>query len=495
MIKEKTFKKRISALFLMLVVVLHFILTIFTMTASAEGTIEEITRRTDALEDLQKDPDFNPDDYPADANYRILDVIHIAEGVNRELFVYVYNPSALAYGYKAAYVNISFENPCDRDIKYQLFHLTWINSNGVFDKYTLDNFTVSDDEYRYYCISAVYREYDQAVDTIPPSSSVDTIQYRSFGVGQYWRVNWYNDQLLYECKEMDVVDIDIQASGSLRYPEGVDFNTLFVDQKTDSHYVAFSVENYDVEQIYDADITYKIETYSYYEQYSPSYNYKEDLSKTVQIERDYLSSKEVGSNDGSGWFGKKYSWYRIQSVDDFIEQASDDLNHSFSEAELGGLNKSEFVFRFAETSYSETWASDGSAKFGVYSKIEDFGVLRLHFLSDGKTYNLGCVSDLVGTDIFPELEGDLSTNVENTLEEILAILKSENPLVPLIYLIIFLLILSVFLEPVKSFFKHVYKGIKTIIKDLWSIITLPFTLIRQARSSGSAKRKRKRKRR
>ena len=158
MIKEKTFKKRMSALFLMLVVVLHFILTIFTMTASAEETTEETTRYTDALEDLQKDTDFNPDDYPADANYRTLDVIHIAEGVNGELFVYVYNPSALAYGYKAAYVNISFENPCDRDIKYELRQLKYINSNGVFDKYTLDNFTVSDDEYRYYCISAVYRK-------------------------------------------------------------------------------------------------------------------------------------------------------------------------------------------------------------------------------------------------------------------------------------------------------------------------------------------------
>lgn len=258
MIKEKTFKKRISALFLMLVVVLHFILTIFTMTASAEETTEETTRYTDALEDLQKDTDFNPDDYPADANYRTLDVIHIAEGVNGELFVYVYNPSSLAYGYKAAYVNISFENPYDKDIKYALHQLKYINSNGVFDKYILDNFTVSDDEYRYYCISAVYREYDQAVDTIPPSCSVDSIQYYGYGVGQYWRVNYYNDLLIYECKEMDVVDIDIQVSGSLRFPEGIKFNQLFVDAKTDSHYVAFSIENYDVEQIYDADISYTV---------------------------------------------------------------------------------------------------------------------------------------------------------------------------------------------------------------------------------------------
>ena len=66
----------------------------------------------------------------------------------------------------------------------------------------------------------------------------------------------------------------------------------------------------------------------------------------------------------------------------------------------------------------------------------------------------------------------------------------------MLLIIILLFVALSFIFPVlKPFFKTIWKGIKAIFKALWSIITLPFTLIRQARSSGGVKRKRKRKRR
>ena len=467
--------KRITQIFLCLALLIvmggEMLLSAFSITASAE-----VTGYTNVLTDLQKDSNFNPDDYPANPDDVSLKVIHIAEGENGELFIYVYQPCDAKKDYKAKFINMSLQNPIEKNLQYKLYSLTWLNSNGVFDKYIVNDFIVSSSAERYYNIATVYRPFDSEVDDVP--EAVDTIQCKGYEVGQYWRVYWYNNVLFYDAKHIDIVDIDIQATGSVEYTEGF---KLYLDW-CDSHYVAFSIGNYKVEQIYDADITYTIKNYSWAEIYTP-YSYKEELKSTNVHESEFLSSKDVGSNDGDGWFGRKYSWYRITDVATFMKQVQDDSNDTFSQEELEGLQKSQFVFRFAETPKTQIIASDGSMRTGTFSVAENIGVLRLHFLSEGKRYNLGCVSDLVGTDNISELSVDILDNIEN--------MKIWEVLFTLLMIIIILIVFSFFFSPLKAFFKVIWKGIKFIFEMLWAIVSLPIQFLQQAFSSSKPKRKRK----
>ena len=150
-------------------------------------------------------------------------------------------------------------------------------------------------------------------------------------------------------------------------------------------------------------------------------------------------------------------------------------------------NESQFVFRFAETPKTQIIASDASMSTGTFSVAEEIGVLRLHFLSEGKIYNLGCVSDLVGTDNVPEMMVTISDNIINSIED----LKIWEVLFAFLMIIIILIVFSFFFSPLKAFFKVIWKGIKFIFEMLWAIVSLPIQFLQQAFSSSKPKRKRK----
>ncbi len=415
------------------------------------------------VDDLSKDKNFDVNNYPHNAADYSLDVIQIAEGENGNLYVYVYQPSDATRDYEAKYINMSVQNPADRDLEYYLYSLKLINSYGTVDKYIVNDFTISSDSDRYYNISTIYRSYDEEVDTVP--EAVDTIQCKGYDVGECWHVYYYNGSLTYEMKEIDVVEVTIQATGSIRYDEGF---KLYYDA-CDSHYVAFSIDNYNVSQIYDADITYTLNYYEWANIYTIGGGRTDKLISSTLIERDYLSSKETASNDGDGWFGEKYTWNRIQDVSTFISEAQNDARDEFSEEELAGLEQAQFVFRFVETPY--TMVTSPNASSGTYTLAENIGILRLHFLADGKYYNLGVVSDLVGTDAKPELGVSNMDNIINAMDEYLGDFLA---FLMLIILVVIILVVLVYLKPVASM---IWKGIKEIFSLILSVITLPFQLI------------------
>ncbi|MBQ8720478.1 MAG: hypothetical protein IJY65_05540 [Clostridia bacterium] len=455
-----TVAKRITTFILCLALVLivggEAILSAFALRTEAATS-----SYSNVLDDLEKDDSFNPDDYPAIANDYSLQVITIAEGENGELFVYVYQPSDATKDLRASYINMSLQAPENRNPTYGLYSLTWLNSDGVFDKYIVNDFTVSNNLYRYYDIATVYRAYDSSIDT--SSTAVDTTQGVGYPVGRIWCAYYYNDMLIYEMEEVDVVDINIQATGSIRYTEGF---KLYID-KCDSHYVAFSIGNYDVDKIYDADITYTIREYTYY-YFTAGNDYKEPQGESY-LDSCVLTESDTASNDGDGLLGKKYTWNRIQDVSTFIQEATNDANEEFSEEELIALNNSEFVFRFLETDYTLVPYVDGSGYYVNYCETENVGVLRLKFLSQGKVYNLGCVSELVGTDSIPELEVSIADNIENSewWQKIMMVLG-------LILIVVLILLAS---GPLGFVFNIIWTGIKFIVKFLFAILTFPFKVI------------------
>ena len=78
-------------------ILLAFVLSVCAVFNEAHtlAIAEEITY-TEVLTDLQKDSSFNADNYPTKADDYSLQIIQLAESVNKELFVYVYQPSGKA---------------------------------------------------------------------------------------------------------------------------------------------------------------------------------------------------------------------------------------------------------------------------------------------------------------------------------------------------------------------------------------------------------------
>ena len=420
------------------------------------------------FDDLSKDANFDINNYPHKKGDYSLEVIQLAEGELGELYIYVYQPGDAIKDYEAKYINMSIQNPASKSLQNVLYKLTLLNSYGTLHKYLVNDYRVSGEADRYYNISSIYRPFDDSIDA--SYEAVDSTKCVGYKVGQCWRTYYYNDIVNYEAKKIDVVEVTIQASGSVRYSEGF----KFYDDACDSHYVAFSIDNYDVDKIFDADITYTLKEYHYSDNHINGVSNRELVSEEF-VECEYLSSKETGSNDGDGWLGKKYTWNRIQDVSTFINEAQNDANKKFSESELTGLNNSEFVFRFVETEYTNVDTSSVSSSH--YTISENIGILRLHFVSNSKYYNLGVVSNLVNIDSTPDLEISPEDNVKNAFEDLDAYLEDFFKFLCMVILVIIIIVCIIFFKPIWTM---VLRGVTEICELIWSFITLPFQLIASA---------------
>ena len=150
--KSKTIKNIfISLILLLLVFVGQF--SFIGSVARADTTIY-----TNILDDLKKDSNFNENDYKQVNTDYSINVIQIAESSDNELFIYTYQPSGQNYNLMATKINIS-QTTGDL-LNYKNYSLTYLNSNGVFYKYKVNNFTISKEDIRYYDISSIYRAWN-----------------------------------------------------------------------------------------------------------------------------------------------------------------------------------------------------------------------------------------------------------------------------------------------------------------------------------------------
>ena len=431
------------------------IFSAFSITASAAETVEY----SNVLDDLKKDSSFNPDDYPAKADDYSLQVIQIAEGANGELFVYVYQPNFSYTGNKASYINISFQDQRDPSeaLKYERKSLVFLNSNGVFCKYLLYDFTVPEQTIRYYSVAAIYRPYIEGVDKT--YEAIDSKQHVKTEVGKLWSACLYNGVLEYGAFEIDVVDVDITASGDIYYKNGLQG---FYLSGCNSHYFAFKVTNYDVTEIYDADVTYNL--VPYWERVSSLKPTIDNSREEIIVESKSIYSSEHVIFEPDGLFAKKATWKRIQTVEEFLSDA-EKQGKEFSDSELADIKKSQFVFRVVESDYTITLDTYGDHIYQYY-RLEDSGVLRLHFATSVGVFNLGAVSDLVGTDG----KSDSKDNNDNDewFEKIIAIL-----------MIIAIAIIIIAFSPLFKVFVDFFVGaIKFLFELLIWIVLFPFRLIR-----------------
>ena len=123
MIKIRKGKNLIVSIILALVMCFLSIITLPINKVFADTQIVYTT----ALEDLSKNNAFNENDYPANANDYIIEVITIAESEDNELFVYTYQPAQYN---NATSINIATELTVQNDIvkkDYDNYKLEYLN--------------------------------------------------------------------------------------------------------------------------------------------------------------------------------------------------------------------------------------------------------------------------------------------------------------------------------------------------------------------------------
>lgn len=215
MTKEIKIQKRLLIIALILGCLLScFSNTIINVYASS---IDVVGGYTDVLEDLQKDENFNIDNYPVVKDDYSLQVIQIAESSDRELFLYVYQPCSPNIDLNATSINLS--TTTGRDLSYKNYFLQLLSKNGCFGKYILRNFTVQTEDTRIYDISSIFRKWNAKYDE--ESGTDNTIEEVSFAVAQKFTAKTMEDGTVeYANNGTDVVYITDKWCGFCRYKGG-----------------------------------------------------------------------------------------------------------------------------------------------------------------------------------------------------------------------------------------------------------------------------------
>lgn len=447
-------KTRLVSIFLAFVLGICAVITTAAQTPLV-ARAESITY-SGVMEDLKKDTSFKPENYPTKADDYSLQIIQLAESSDKELFVYVYQPSGKTKNFKASSINIS--TTINDSISYLNYKLELLNSSGVFYKYKVSGLTVKDESVRYYAISSIYRPFDESIDK--QASGGNTVTEVNYAVNKQYCFGEINGKPYVNCVDIETIVVTDKFVGFVRYPDGF---KLYVGA-CDSHFVAFNT-NKPMDKLLEADVYYTTQ------EYSSSWAAFVGENETFGNKADkyaYLKYTDKVEHTGGGWFAGTYKWDRIQTVDDFIKNEDREqifsgavidvkISSKLTDAALNELKGKKWVLRFTETDYT-LWSGQGT--YGTFSTIVgDVTILRLKFETDGITYNLGVIDNKQSGSKDPSNETDIDISLNKRGKMILYLLM-------LILLIILLApILPYVLQAIVWIISLPFKGISAAVKS------------------------------
>lgn len=447
-------KTRLVSIFLAFVLGICAVITTAAQTPLV-ARAESITY-SGVMDDLKKDTSFKPENYPSKVDDYSLQIIQLAESTNKELFVYVYQPSGKAKNFKASSINIS--TTINDSISYLNYKLELLNSSGVFYKYKVSGLTVKDDKVRYYAMSSIYRPFDESIDK--QASGGNTITEVNYAVNKQYCFGEINGKPYVNCVDIETIVVTDKFVGFVRYPDGF---KLYVGA-CDSHFVAFNT-NKPMDKLLEADVYYTTQ------EYSSSWAAFVGENETFGDKADkyaYLKYTDKVEHTGGGLFAGTYKWDRIQTVDDFIKNEDREqifsgavidvkISSKLTDAALNELKGKKWVLRFTETDYT-LWSGQGT--YGTFSTIVgDVTILRLKFETDGITYNLGVIDNKQSGSKDPSNETDIDISLNKRGKMILYLLM-------LILLIILLApILPYVLQAIVWIISLPFKGISAAVKS------------------------------
>ena len=434
-----------------LLLLIDFILLFCISSPSVYAEISG-TSYSNVIDDLKSDADFNISLYPANEKDYSLQVIQVAESEDGELLVYVYQPSNGTKDYTATSINIS--TAINDSLYYKNYKLELLSRDGVFCKYRVKDFAVKEDVLRYYDISSVFRKYDEDVDEGLPEYNENEISEVAFKVAKLFTAVTTDGKVTYSCIESHVIEITDKYVGYIKYSNGFDLCA----SSCLAYYVAFDTD-LPIDNLYEADIYFVTQDYSYYyrvpnlaqgDKGEETLTYDDPVENTLTLKYD-----TVVEHEGGGLFAKKYSWKRIESVDEFI------ANEKLTDEGLEDLENKSWVLRFYEADLSFVQNSNSFREEST--KVTDVTILRLKFETDGVVYNLGVVDNKQSPG-----EGQQPDN-ENTDEWEFPSFgdKDWEKILGAVLLVIALIIIVVLFAPILPY----------IIKLVIWLILLPFKLV------------------
>ena len=415
-----TTKKRLAAMLLAFVLGISAVITAaqVPVIAKAESTVTY----TNVLEDLQRDSSFSKDNYPEKATDYSLQLIQLAESSDKELFVYVYQPSGQLKGLVASSINIS--TTINDAVSYHNYKLELLNVDGVFFKYKVSDFVVKDDAVRYYAITSVYRKWDKTID--PATGNDNTVTEVNYNVSKQYAFGTINGKPYVNCVDINTIVVTDKFVGFVRYENGF---TLY-NSACDSHFVAFNTDK-PIDKLLEADVYYTTQSYNW--NWTAFVGEKETFG-TKQDNYSYLKYTDKVEHTGEGWFAGTYKWDRIQTVDDFISgEKRENIFHGavldvkvstkLTDSALNELKGKKWVLRFTETAYSFTPDYTGTgSQYSSSTVVGDVTILRLKFETDGITYNLGVIDNKQTGGKDPSNKTDIDISLNDTGKKLAALI-------------------------------------------------------------------------
>ena len=372
------------------------------------------------LDDLKKDGSFDESNYPAIADDYSLKLIQIAESVDSELFLYVYQPSGQAKNLIASSINIS--TTINDEISYRNYKVRLLNSSGVFYKYIVQDFAVLSEPARYYAISSIYRPFDESIDE--QAGDGNTVTEVNYPVNKQYCFSEINGKPYCNVVDIETITITDKFVGFVRYKDGF---KLYVGA-CDSHFVAFNTDK-PMDKLLEADVYYTSQSYSY------SFITFVGESHTFGEKQDnyaYLTYTDRVEHNGGGLFAGTYTWDRIETVYEIISENSGwqnvysgaiiDINVGSEITEEGkaALKGKKWVLRFAETGYSLNSGYGSVTSFSTL--VGDVTILRLKFETDGEVYNLGVIDNKQTGSDKPINSETINVTVSDNFKRILSII-------------------------------------------------------------------------
>ncbi len=388
----------------------------------------ESVQYTSVSEDLSKDSSFNAENYPSKSNDYSIQIIQLAESVNKELFVYTYQPS----GDKVKTSSVNISTTINDEISYHNYKLELLHFDGTLFKYKVAGFEVKADPVRYYVISNIYRPFDESVGD--KKSGNNTINEVNYAVNKQYCFGEINGKPYVNCIDIETIVVTDKFVGFVRYKDGF---KLYVGA-CDSHFVAFNTDK-PIDKLLEADVYYTTQEYS--SSWAALVGEKETFGDKAD-KYAYLKYTDKVEHAGGGWFVGTYKWDRIQSVDDFIKTEdrttvyygavlNSKVSSKLTDEALNELKGKKWVLRFTETSYNKVPKSGMGA--ATYYHVEttmvgNVTILRLKFETDGITYNLGVIDNKQTGSTEPSNSMDIKVEPNTTW-------------IGIIYLILFVLLL------------------------------------------------------
>ena len=342
----------------------------------------EATSYSNVLDDLKKDSAFNEKNYPQNPSDYSVNVIQIAESVNKELFVYVYLPCT-SKGLKPTSINISrYEGD---NTSYQNYKLKKLNGSGQFEKYLVEDFSLHlNKNTRIYNISSIFRAWNSSVDK--PAQGGNVTSEVSYEVAKCFAASWEGTSVTYECRAVETVLVTDKYCGHLQYNRGDLLFGLILSEDTDAFYVAFTAD-YPIEKLLEADVYFvsreaEDTTVTIMHHTETTTKYGDPVENHVNL----FSTNSVKISGDKGLLNfSKYEWKEIESIAEFKK------NEKLTQEAINKLYGKKWVLRFAQ--FNRLYVNIGAAHGTRRTEVSDVTILRLKFETEGTVYNLGVVDN------------------------------------------------------------------------------------------------------